>query len=92
MKKIALMPVPDGHKVKIVHVHKQSDLEGLKLENSKRAPRYVTYAILLDADGMVQTISSAACSPKDTPSRKMGRAIAHNRAIKEFSRQAEYAS
>ncbi len=81
MKKVTLLPVPDGHKVKIIHVHDKNGLREMALSNPKKPPRYVTYAMLLDNEGMMVDIAIAACSPRDTPSRKLGRAIAHNRLL-----------
>jgi hypothetical protein len=81
MAKQELLPVPEGYKVKMVHVHKPEDLEECRLVNFKKPPRYYTFAWAVDSVGHAVAFASAACSPKDKPSRKLGRLIAHNRVV-----------
>lgn len=87
--KVELAPVPEGLKVKIFHVHtneiKQAlDFVGVK---GKKRPRYYTFARLIDRETQeVLAEGDALCSYKDTPSRKLGRAIAHNRALKAYTK------
>ena len=78
-----LLPVPTGMKVKIYHTHDPKVLRFLSI--SKRPPRYLTEATLVDtATNTMVAMAFAWCSPKDTPSRKLGRAIAHNRCITNY--------
>ena len=51
------------------------------------APRYVTHAFVIDAvTGEIYCVGEAYCSPRDVASRKLGRLIAHNRAVARFER------
>ena len=45
---------------------------------------YVTLARLKDPDGTVVAEGQSACSSKDCPSRKVGRAVAVGRALAEY--------
>jgi len=82
-KKLKLLPVPEGCKIRIRHI---TDPETLKL-NRKRdlpPPKYVTVAWLYDGDSVMISKGSSFCSANDAPNRKLGRIIAHNRCIKAF--------
>jgi len=45
---------------------------------------YVTLARLKDPDGNVVSEGQSACSSKDCPSRRIGRAVAVGRALAEY--------
>lgn len=88
MKKIPLLPTPMGCFVKIEHLHDPRDLANCRDTRRGQSPRYVTYARLYEEGASAPSVTAAAfCSHKDTPSRKMGRAIAHNRAVSYYNRQ-----
>jgi hypothetical protein len=89
MPKINLLPVPEGYKVRIEHFFKPEDLECQCLSHTKKAPRYYTVSGLFDSKGNLVSLGYAACSPRDTPSRKVGRAIAHNRAVRSWQKLHE---
>lgn len=84
--KIALRPVPEGFKVRIEHVTDPQELQKQVRKAGDVPPRFVTWADVLDEQGHVVAFGGAFCSHKDNPSRKMGRAIAHNRALKYLER------
>jgi hypothetical protein len=77
-----LKPVPTGYKVKLHHYFKPDDLRDWT--TSKKPPKYVTLAVMVNPHGEVASFGGAACSPKDNPSRKLGRVIAHNRCLDAF--------
>jgi endonuclease YncB( thermonuclease family) len=90
MKKIVqLAEVPANLKVKIYHVPTK-EVQAILTpfgKNTKKMPRYYTVARVIDRDTMeVVAEGDALCSYKDTPSRKLGRAIAHNRALKAYAK------
>lgn len=88
MKNIPLLPTPAGCFVKIVHIHDAKGLKAVSDRRRKQAPRYATYAYIYEeGDAEPVAVASAFCSHKDTPSRKAGRAIAHNRVVSWFNRQ-----
>lgn len=91
--KVTLAPVPDGLKVKIYHTptsEVQAALDFMGVKGRKR-PRYYTFARVIDRDTQeVLAEGDALCSYKDTPSRKLGRAIAHNRALKALAKGIEH--
>lgn len=95
MKNIPLMPVPDGYKVRVIHVHDPDTLKtwhdtkcALGARSPKRkTPRYVTYAYVVDAAHnaiIYGTHAFSVCSHLDNPSRRKGRAVAHNRAVSQL--------
>lgn len=77
-----LLPVPNGYKMKVFHVHDKERLQDVKI--MKKPPKYFTMAVLLDDEGYPVSAGTAACSPRDNPSRKLGRAIAWNRCVSYF--------
>jgi hypothetical protein len=87
-KKIALLPVPDGMRVKIMHIADKVELRDLARTYLDPAPRYATIAELRwkDTDELV-AYATSYCSPRDVPSRKMGRAIAHNRVVGRYLKE-----
>jgi hypothetical protein len=93
MPKIELAPVPPGLKVRIYHMGPQEVryvTAGLRIKPGKQ-PKYYTVAELVNpVTHTVYATGDALCSYKDNPSRKMGRAIAHNRAIKAYTKGIEY--
>jgi hypothetical protein len=96
-KIVALAPVPDGLKVRVRHMHTLECKEaafnsGIKVKQSK-LPRYFSYAEVFDPKtGESLASGDAICSYKDVPSRKLGRAIAHNRAIKAYTKGTDHIS
>lgn len=93
MPKIELAPVPPGLKVRIYHMGPKEVMNasaGIGIKPSKQ-PKYYTVAELVNpVTHTVYATGDALCSYKDNPSRKMGRAIAHNRAIKAYTKGNEY--
>lgn len=76
--KLVLLPVPAGHKIK--YQHHYTDPEGVP-------PKlYATSAWLENEAGERVAVAHSTVNPKDTPIKKLGRAIAHNRCIKEFEK------
>lgn len=96
--KLQLRPVPAGYKVKYQHFYKTTDGRPLFqdgdawfIATTGGASTYygtrvlfATDAWLEDSTGERVVRASAICNPKDTPNKKLGRAIAHNRCIKNF--------
>lgn len=88
-----LLPVPEGLRVHITHVH---DAKYLRVVYGKNPPKYVTFADLYGRESLLPLArAESLCSPKDQPSRKLGRIIAHNRVVADYlknnSRQLEVA-
>lgn len=92
-RKPELLPVPDGCKMKLYHFHKPEDIAdaiSIAIEEDfpkrKKSPRYLSLAFLLK-EGEPEAVGFgwAICSHKDSPSRKLGRIIAHNRAIHDYN-------
>jgi len=80
--------VPAGFNVRIQHFHDKDALEKATVgtpEHPAKPPKYCTLAELYDTTGAVVAVSTAFCNPKDCPSRKKGRAIAHNRVIQTYT-------
>lgn len=46
-------------------------------------PRWLTVAQIIDKEGHLLAEGISRCGPKDNPSRKIGRAIAVGRALKQ---------
>lgn len=102
VKKLELMPVPPGHKIKYQHYYMASDgkrplvrIDGKwytltcdpeheAVEYNGVAKLFATDAWLEDAQGYAVARGESVCNPKDTPIKKLGRSIAHNRCIKDF--------
>lgn len=82
-----LIPVPAGYKMQIRHIHDPKALKKYAKEGYP-APLYVTTAELYDDSGDLRSRAIAYCSHKDVPNRKGGRYIAHNRAMKYFTKLA----
>lgn len=51
---------------------------------NESAPKWLTLAKLIDRDGKVVARGMSKCGPKDNPNRKIGRAIAIGRALKQY--------
>lgn len=89
LSRLKLLPVPEGFKVQIEHYYSKGDLGGLCREKKNGLPdippRYATSAILVNKETkeVIHEVT-AFCNPKDVPSRRLGRVIAHNRLIKEY--------
>ncbi len=60
--------------------------DGLRVEvRYLKGPVWVTSCFLVDEDtGKVMAHATAICSPKDQPIRKIGRAMAIGRALKQW--------
>lgn len=85
--RFALVPVPEGYKVRIRHTFDPVELRTCAARDGAEPPRYMTEASVVNlATGITEWVEKAYCSPRDVPCRKTGRAIAHNRAVKHFSR------
>ena len=85
--KIQLIPVPEGYKVLVQHTFDAATLS-LLARTKRTAPKYCTYACVIEkVTGDICCEALSICSHRDTPSRKLGRAIAHNRVMKVFNEQ-----
>ena len=86
-----LLPVPQGYKAIVHHAFNADDIDFwsrlvLKDQNHFKRPKYMTVVDVIDTTtGEVIVTGIAKCSKRDNPSRKMGRMIAHNRAVKALS-------
>lgn len=87
MNSIPLLPVPDGYFVRINHYTQPNELIGLCQSTTAKPPRYATMASVYGPGDQFVCEAWAFCSPKDSPSRKRGRAIAHNRAVTKLKRE-----
>jgi hypothetical protein len=83
--KLVLLPVPEGYKLHLHHFTKKELI--LQSKSDQPPPRYGTKAELFDEEGNSVCIGFSFCSHKDTPNRKLGNIIAHNRCIKKFNKQ-----
>ena len=70
--------VPEGVRLQVIHRPPR-----------KRKDRYQTYAMLRDSEtDALLAIGKSQCSREDAPSRKVGRAVAVGRALKQLSEYA----
>lgn len=81
--------LPSHLRAQVVHLHTGNASKNQLKRIGKTNAKYVTIARLWDYD--VNTDEEvcvaegiAACSPKDNPSRQVGRAVAIGRALKEY--------
>lgn len=85
MRNSQLRPLPAGTKMVIRHTHDPDMLKYDTLPHTKKSPRYATLAVLFSTEtGEILGIGESYCSPRDVPSRKRGRIIAHNRALVQY--------
>lgn len=92
MDKCKKLHCPKGFKVRVVHIHRPEDLEFLAMDGHRGdtlpPPRYFTVAELFrtNDDGSFTKVDEAIarCSPRDTPNRKRGYLIAHNRVLVNY--------
>lgn len=95
VSKLVKRPVPAGHKIKYRHIYETQDGRPLMLTDVGvwvsgtdvyTGPRRLsgTCAWLETTDGVIAAQAYAMCNPKDTPIKKLGVTIAHNRCIKQF--------
>lgn len=61
---------------------RRSELWNHPIHTRSKPARYVTHAHIMRADGGKLAFIEARCHPNDNPSRKLGRKIALNRAVK----------
>lgn len=73
--------VPSHLKVKVVHLHEgcvsRNQLKRIGRTNTK----YVTICKLVNDKDEVVSVGISACSPKESPTRQVGRAVAVGRAL-----------
>lgn len=102
--KLSLLPVPEGHKIRYRHIYTdakdrlvQHDATGpyvLGDYGDQWDPMQPLKLVATEArlirieDDAVVAQGQSAVNPKDTPIKKLGRAIAHNRCIKAFNKAA----
>lgn len=81
VSKLVLLPVPEGYTVRIKHYYTLG-------EEGYNGPKklHMTTAALLNPQGEVVREADALVNPKDTPIKKLGRAIAHNRLIIDYNK------
>jgi hypothetical protein len=97
VSKLVKRPVPAGHKMKYQHFYTTPEGESLArtaygtwkiraTDATYNGPRrlHSTHAWLETENGLLAASAAALCNPKDTPVKKLGVAIAHNRCIKQF--------
>lgn len=89
MNNFKLTPVPDGYKAVVHHVHDRkmirSWLDNLDLPNKHGKYKYFSLVDIVDkATGEIVAWGYALCGRRDNPSRKLGRVIAHNRAMAQY--------
>lgn len=97
VSKLKKRPVPAGHKIKYRHIYKTTDGRDLYQNEQGRwvvpetGETYTgvrrlcgTTAWLETANGFMAATGLAMCNPKDTPIKKLGVVIAHNRCVKAF--------
>jgi hypothetical protein len=78
--KLKLLPVPEGLRIKYHHIY---DDAGTGLF----PPKLIGTRAWLETTDHIALQNSEAyawVNPKDTPIKKLGRTIAHNRCIKEY--------
>lgn len=78
--KLVLRPVPEGHRVRLKHLYRQ------KPNRPKVLYRTEAYVERQTAPGQYLIVADGYSQVRDgdTPNKKLGRAIAHNRAIKNM--------
>ena len=87
-----IQDVPVGHRLVVHHIHDffdrcawaEEEVSGGLRSERRKLPRYITVAKLYDETETMVAEGTATCSPRDNPSRKLGRIIAVNRCIKAF--------
>ena len=85
MMKFTEAAIPDTLRLEVHHLHEgkcsRNQLKKLGRTNTK----YVTIARLRDKDTNYTVAKGiAACSPKDNPTRKLGRHVAVGRALAQY--------
>jgi len=75
--------LPKHLRVHVVHLHEGNVSRNQLKKIGHTNARYVTIARLLDDDTVVAE-GLSACSQKDNPSRKIGRAVAIGRALASY--------
>lgn len=99
VKKLDLLPVPAGHKIKYNYIYKDKKgrvlykdpdgrwrVSGLNMLHFGLRKLSGCRAWLENGQGEVVQQATSVCNPKDTPVKKLGRVIAHNRCIKSFNK------
>ena len=72
--------LPEGTHIRVNYVSKLRTCE-----LSMDLPLWYTIARLLDKDNNLLATGESECSDKDTPNKKIGRAIAVGRALKSYA-------
>lgn len=71
--------IPDGVQLRVSYVSR------LRSDADHHLPLWMTFARLIDSEtNEVVASAHSNCSEKDIPSKKIGRAIAVGRALKEY--------
>lgn len=76
--KIVESKIPEGVRLQVVHLH-----TGNSKPKQRRGRQFATVAYLYK-DNVMVGMGKAFCSEHDAPSRKIGRAVAVGRALKNF--------
>ena len=77
--------VPEGVRVHVVHLHEGNCSRNKLKSIGQTTTKYVTIAKLIDErNGQVIGMGKAVCSKVDSPTRKVGRAIAVGRACASY--------
>ena len=82
--RIKLLPLPEGTFLRLRHLHKDNSDEDQREGPKGEILEYVTIAQLYNEHEEIVGFGISFCSPRDVPNRKLGYAIARNRAIKEY--------
>lgn len=98
-KKLSLLAIPEGYRMRIKHyyeipiprqIHSASNLSSMHEEEGPKK-LYATSATLEDPNGNLICEAEAIVNPKDTPIKKLGRAIAHNRCMIKYKAEQQAA-
>jgi len=76
--------VPEHLRVHVVYLFEGRTSKNQLKKIGGTNTKYVTICRLRDPDGQVVAEGRAACSTKDTPNRRTGRAVAVGRALAEY--------
>ena len=77
--------IPEGMFIKVIHLHTGNTSKNQMKKLGKTNAKFITIARLY-MNGIMFSVGEgiAACSKKDSPSRRIGRSIAIGRALKGY--------
>lgn len=80
MSRTIIHEVPEGMRIKVVHLH-----EGNSSSRLRKGKKYRTIARLIDNEDRVVSEGEALCGPRDVPSKQLGREIATGRCLVAYN-------